>query len=299
MVLPEHRVDEAGKPGRCVGTALEHRRRGLVDVLERDGDEAVAIEGHGARQQLVEDDAEGVDVGPVVDRLTGGLLGRDVVGGAENGAGLGDAVLDVERARDPEVGHLRPTVLVQQHVLRLYVPVHDSALVGECERRRDLLAQIDHLLDRKPPNAVDQLLEVVPVDVLEDDELPSGVLAAVDHGHDVRVCELRHRPRLPAKPLDVLLVVAEPPVEDLQRDLSLEQTVVGPVDLGHPAAAHELLELVAARDHLARHGDTKASAGSCTQAPTAAPSACSHTSSASSSSASVRTSGQSTLMQFE
>ena len=162
-------------------------------------------------------------------------------------------MLDVERAGDPEVGHLCAAV-AQQHVLRLHVAMHDPALVREGERRRDLAAELDHLVDRQRPQLVDQLLEVVSVDVLEDDELLPRVLAAVDHRDDVRVRELGDRTRFAPEALDVLLVVAVPLVEDLQRDLALEQAVVGPVDRGHPTTPDELLELVAARDHLARHG---------------------------------------------
>ena len=135
-----------------------------------------------AGEQLVEDDAERVDVGALADRLALRLLGRDVVGGAEHGAGLRHALADVERARDPEVGHLRGAVAVQQHVLRLHVAVHEPVRVRERERRsRSGCPSVERALDRQRPLAVDDLLEVVAVDVLEDDELPALVLAAVDH----------------------------------------------------------------------------------------------------------------------
>ena len=42
-------------------------------------------------------------------------------------------------------------------------------------------------------------------------------------------------------------------VEDLDRDVALEQPVVRPVDARHAARADELLELVPVRDHLADH----------------------------------------------
>src|SRR5581483_11138902 len=103
------------------------------------------------------------------------------------------------------------------------------------------------------PRALEQLLEVLAVDVLEDDVLPAAVLAAVDHGHDVRVRELGDGARLPPEALDVLVVVDVVGVEDLQRDPPLEQAVEGAVDPRHAAGADELLELVALGDYLTRH----------------------------------------------
>jgi hypothetical protein len=131
--------------------------------------------------------------------------------------------------------------------------VDDSPLVRERERPRDLEPDLDNLLDRQRAGALHELLEILPLDVLEDDELALVVLAAVDHGDDVRVRELGDRPGLPAEALEVLGVLAVALVEDLQRDLALEQAVVRAVDRRHSAAADELLELVAARDHLPGH----------------------------------------------
>ena len=48
----------------------------------------LAREGHLAGQQLVENDPERVDVGALADLPALGLLGRDVVAGAEDGARL-------------------------------------------------------------------------------------------------------------------------------------------------------------------------------------------------------------------
>ena len=55
-------------------------------------------------EQLVEEDADGVDVAPRVRDLTGGALGGDVASGAEDHAGLRHHGLVVpEQARDAEV----------------------------------------------------------------------------------------------------------------------------------------------------------------------------------------------------
>ena len=70
---------------------------------------------------------------------------------------------------------------------------------------------------------LDQLLQVLAVDELEDDELAPVLLAAVDHGDDVRVGELRDRARLVAEALDVVVVAGVLLVQDLERDPAVEQ----------------------------------------------------------------------------
>ena len=65
-------------------------------------------------------------------------------------------------------------------------------------------------------------------------------LAAIDHRDDVRMRELRDDARLAPEPLDVLVVLEVALVEDLQRDVALEQRVVRLVDARHAAAPEEL-----------------------------------------------------------
>ena len=68
-----------------------------------------ATNGGAAAERLVEHDAEGVEVGAAVDRLALDLLGGQVLGGAEHGAGLGEVgVLD--GLGDAEVGDEHPSV---------------------------------------------------------------------------------------------------------------------------------------------------------------------------------------------
>src|SRR5204863_8055048 len=66
--------------------------------------------------------------------------------------------------------------------------------------------------------------------------------------------ELRAGAWFPLEPFDEVSVARVLLVEDLQRDVALEQRVVRPVDARHPARPDELLELVAVRNPLADHG---------------------------------------------
>ena len=227
--------------------------------MERDRDEVLAGERDVARQQLPEDDAERVDVGRGRDGLAARLLRREVLAGAEHRAGLRDAVLDVERARDAEVGHLHLALAAEEDVLRLHVAVDEPVLVGEGEPVGDRERELERLPDRKPARTHEELLQVLAVDVLEDDVLAAVVVPAVDDGDDVRVRELRDRPCLATKALEVLRVVGVVLVEDLDRDAAIELAVVRAEDGRHAAGPHELLELVAIGDQIAglrraRHG---------------------------------------------
>ena len=74
----------------------------------------------------------------------------------------------------------------------------------ELERTADLDRELEGAPDRQRPCALDELLEVLALDVLEDDELAPLLLAAIDHRDDVRVRELRRQPGLAAEALDVV-----------------------------------------------------------------------------------------------
>ena len=144
-------------------------------------------------------------------------------------------------------------VAVQQDVLRLHVAMDEALLVRERETARDLHRQLERRRHRRGPTALDQRLQVLAVDVLEDDELAAVVLAAVDHRDDVRVRERGDGPRLAPEALDVVLVLRVLLVEDLQRDLAIEQAVMRAEDAGHAAGTDELLELVPVGKDFADH----------------------------------------------
>jgi hypothetical protein len=221
-------------------------------VLHRHRDLALAAERRLAGQHLVEDDPERVDVGLAGHLVAERLLRGDVVGRAEHAPGRGQP-LRLERPRDPEVGHLRPALGVDQDVLRLDVAVDEHLGVRGRQRSSDLDRVGHGLADGQPAEPADSLLERLALDVLEHDVRRAVVLAGVDHGDDVRVREPGHRARLAAEALELVRVVGDVPVHQLDRDPALERRVVGAVDRRHPPGADLLLEPVAVVEECADH----------------------------------------------
>src|SRR6185295_12572976 len=222
------------------------RRGALVDLLERDRHGALALERDAAGEQLVEHDPDRVDVRRRADRVALGLLGREVLRRAHDGARLGH----VRRsgARDAEVGDLGAPVGVDDDVVGLEVAVDDPAAVGEARGAQDLDGQVDGAVGVQRRLLLDDRLQRAPLEVLHRDVVGAVVLAAVVDGDDVLVLQAGGARRLAAEALDELAVLGEAPVEDLQRHLAPELQVLGDVDVRHAAAAQAVQDAVAPVD---------------------------------------------------
>ena len=122
----------------------------LTDVLVGDRDRALADERRPPGEQLEEHAAGGVQVGARVDRLALRLLGREVLGRADDGLGLGHRRVGVgHRAGDAEVHHLDRAVVGDHDVRGLDVAVDDAVAVAVAERVEDALGDPQRLGRRR------------------------------------------------------------------------------------------------------------------------------------------------------
>jgi hypothetical protein len=233
-----------GKVG-AVGTGRNRRR---VQVLGEDGERVVAVEGQAAGGELVQHDAEGVEVGAAVELLAQRLFRRHVVDGAGDAALAGD--VDAALAdREPEVDELDRGVALAvgvEDIGGLEVAVDEAVLVGVVEGLADVDCDLDRLLEVFGPT----LLEARTLEELHDEVGHVLVLADVVDRDHVRVAEGGDRARLAE---EALAGVADLAVgaHDLDRHRPLELDVPGAEDDAHSAAADLLVEAVAVGEDVA------------------------------------------------
>ena len=272
---PAERLDELDRPlrppGRVLLEALHHdrlqplanvraERAGRLRDLVHDPVEnglRLARERRLARQALVENGPERVDVGPSVERVGRDLLRGQVGDRADERPRLRQAVVG-GRVGEPEVHHADPDVsalLAGDHdVLGLDVAVNDAAGVAVLERLGGLDRDVEHFsqAQRAVPEHVSQARAH---DERHHEEVGPFVATDVVDRNDAGVIHLRDDLRLALEPLlGVRRQLAGS--DELDRDVAVQARVARPVDDTHPAAAdfrHDLVAIGELRvDHRAR-----------------------------------------------
>ena len=214
---------------------------GVLELGEQRRGVRAAAKRRLAREGLVEEAAERVDVRAAVDVLAADLLGRDVVGGAERAAGAERGCGVAEVAAQPEVGQVDVAVLVEQHVRGLHVTVHQSTGVSGVEGARDLLHDPDGPGGLERPAAQHDLQVAADDEAHHDVQLPVDLARVVDR-HHVRMLQRRRHPRLRQKPLPERHVLGEMRRQQLQRHITIERQITRPIDNPHPTPTQQRLQ---------------------------------------------------------
>src|SRR6185436_4397251 len=172
--VAQDRVDGARE---VVAEVARDRDLGL-DVSARLRGRVVDVEGPRPGEQLERDDGQRVAVARGRRGEAAGLLGRDVRGGPEDLAGLGDRRLAGD-GRDPEVADREAAVVVEQEVAGLDVAVHDVVAVRAVERDRRLAQPAQRDREREAAALAQTVGDGPAGEVLHDHEGAVVVLADV------------------------------------------------------------------------------------------------------------------------
>ena len=191
------------------------------------------------------------------------LLGRHVGRRADEPAHGVTVDARVVRVRDAEVRKDDAPVLGEDHVVGLEIAMHDVGRVGRCEARGDLLHDVAHDGQGRPPCRLERRLERrgerrgerAAAHELHREEARPLVLRDVEGASHVSV---RH----PARELHL---VAKPPQrfgrgnklspQQLEGDLLVELEVARPIHRAHAARSQQPDDAVAPRQHGALAGE--------------------------------------------
>ena len=217
--------------------------RVVADSVE-EGGEVVAEERGAAGEPLVEDGAQGIDVGgdgQVAAAL--GLLGGHVAGGADQLAGVGERAVGLRQPLgEAEVGDIRIAMFIREDVRGFEVAVQDPPAVGVVDGQGHV-AEAGGLGAGVEPRG---LGEIAAGDVLHREVLQALMFADFIDRHDVRMVERGHRLGLGAEAGQVARGGERASEDHLERDHPVEARLIGPIDDPHPAVGYFLFELVIA-----------------------------------------------------
>jgi putative ABC transport system permease protein len=124
----------------------------------------------------------------------------------------------------------------QDDVRGLQVAMDDPARVRGVERVGQLVAPLDRLFDRQ--RAVRQAdVERAPLEQFHQQERAPLVIADVVERADVRMVQRRDDAGFAVEALERLGIVCQAGGQDLDRDVAIESSIPGAIDLAHPAGA--------------------------------------------------------------
>ena len=224
-------LDRVRQRLRQIGPRVEQGPSGASGVRRAELLEIRALDGVPRRQQVEQQDADGVDVGRDRRRLSAHELGCHV-GGRAAGMGKGPAFVG-----EPEVHQQDPAALLAHDVAGLDVAVDESRGMHRSHRPADVDPDERGFPRAQGTLTAQELQERLALDEVAPEPDPPIVLVHAVDRHDVGVSDARHRPRfgehaslgLPGEPAGE---------EELEGDVALERRVEGTVDLAERASSH-------------------------------------------------------------
>jgi hypothetical protein len=180
-----------------------------------------------------------------------GLLGRHVAQRPHEQSRAREILLRRSDPRDAEIENLGHPIARDEDVARLDVAMDDPVLVGIREAVADLHHQRQLALEGQILALADHLPQLLPFQVLHDDEQAPRILAQVVDGDDVGVAQPCAGLRLAEKARAQLIARVHVLGDDLEGDHALQQGVVRLVHGAHASLPDLLYDLVLAEsfDH--------------------------------------------------
>jgi hypothetical protein len=257
--------DEARNPAfearRDIAPQLLHGKGNFLEMRIDELGDVFAVEGGMAGDGFVEDAAERVEIGPVIDGQALKLFRRHVVDGAHEGVemvdGLGLRRIEIfgkAEVEDLDLEERGGGGAGDHEVARLEIAVDEAERVGRDDGFEALLREAEKVLVLEWA-ADEDVLERFAFDQFHDDIGALRVDAVVENRDDVGVLEAGGRHGFAPGLLDEAAVVLDDLHADaLDGDGALEVMIHGAVNIAQTAAADEFPDFETVGDPALRGG---------------------------------------------
>ena len=250
--LGNDRVEILADGGAPRRQRWDHRLEVVGEDLRRGAREERRL----VREQLVQDDPDGVDVRGERRLRAADHLGCHVLRRAGDRPVVGVGAIAGHQARDAEVDDLHDidacAPLIENDVVGLQIGVHHAREVRLLDAGERLHDDVDHALDGERVLGDEELRQGRALDVLHREiQQPVRCLPVVDDRDAVRVVQPRRGHRLVAKPLDHPPVHGQLLVQELHGDGPAERHLVGAIHRATAADADAGREAILVAEHAA------------------------------------------------
>src|SRR5579872_670617 len=187
----------------------------------------------------------------MVKRTAESLLGRHVLHGANQRAGLSHAIR-FNQPRQTEIHHHHAALVISHDVLRFEVAMDDAHCMRSLKRTADLEHDFDRVAWREGLALSNTRAQISAFDVLHGDELHAIGFAQVVNADYVPVRHLMREDQLLLEAVDDRRIGGEIGTNDFQGDGAIDLPVEGLVNRTHASFAEQRRYLIAIGEHCSR-----------------------------------------------
>ena len=196
----------------------------------------------------------------MINRVTEGLLRREIFGSAKHNAALGQVL---RASASGQLGYseiedlyeiLFTSMIDQEDVFRFEIPMNDTLLVGVGQTHEDLRDNAERLVHREGALLLQPDVQIIPLEDLHHKEQGAVVRAAeVGDGYTVGIRESTGGFGLSFESLGHVLHMGELRVNEFDCHGLVHENVIGSVDMAHAAFAEQAEQQIASVEEGADH----------------------------------------------
>jgi len=206
----------------------------LTQMLHCNLDGVVSMEGNIPGQKLIKHDTKRIDVHLIAWCFSPCCFRSQIVRTAQYRITLRQ-LYRIVRQRNSEIGNLYRTIILNQNILRLDIPVNNIVFMRMLYGAGQLNHDVYSLFLMQCPTLGNQLLQCTAAYIFHYDIVTSLKLSDIVYIHYIGMVQLADCIGLPLKAQQCHRILAELPTQHLDRHLTVQYGIDRQIDIRHTA----------------------------------------------------------------